>query len=623
MTLLKFFMITFINQPKFEVNFHEYSPAKEKELKQSPSIKKITVVFFESVFNGIKSSKSYLWTIIKREVLGLENNVIKNVSPNIVTTAFRVMIAGVQYFFGLTVSILKMFHTNLKNENPQVSEPKSKLDGFINEEINPAHMVAISRELSDSHVPADVKVDDLLKIFDEINFKEPDQLGFMPESSRKEGNTVYSIETFKKHLGKFVKNVNQKTPFLGTPRESDFIALNNFYQQITSAVRASIHASNDQLKAFYEENGEDKTSYNESQKKELNDILENRARIAIDLAFAGAHCGARYMGEVMQIYDSFYDQNFSQNLSLKDHLYEILDQKRLRVAKGNILEHFGNDTHAYGAYMQALGELLGLPNTINILEQLRRLDDISIHLRKFFESYTVDAIIDTIQQEFQKNLSLREKVYDWLKEQLNTWKKEEYDKKVEEAFQSFSEVISSAEEIAIPDDHFSVKFKLLIDSVSDRSAFGAIDIWDDFICEFFNLEHVKRTFSSEPMQRMALRDQLLEKNLDPSLLVKFKQMIKNKSFEISEIISELQLELKTKKALQIAYRHEIGLDQAVIHRLIMGTSNLREVLEGRFLINKQTEFLEHFELEAINDVGLTPQLLEWILVHHEIFNSQV
>jgi hypothetical protein len=264
--------------------------------------------------------------------------------------------------------------------------------------------------------------------------------------------------------------------------------LSAFYQQIENAVRYSIDKSNKDIAAFKTLNGD--RNYEGEEFKKYNGLLEDRARIAIDLAIAGKHCGARYMGEAMTIYGNMRGESTNDKGSLADCITELLARKRAEIANQHIQTHLGAGTHAYNKYMANLGQVLALPGTENIIEHLDTSIDRSKFLTIFFQDYTVDFIIETIQAEIKRSQAFREKILDWIRDYPNDWKKSDYADAVEQfAAQAQSQLNADSVSTAMQN---AIQFQNLVNHVKNSQDLLFLgDDMDKFIEQLFELETVK------------------------------------------------------------------------------------------------------------------------------------
>ena len=433
--------ITFIHYsndyPSFSVDFRNFVSSNKKQQKNSTiekvsSIAIATIRLFKNIFIAF-SQASYL-TIsnmgvsFKYTVLGYYGNWSNfNPSADIYLAVFRIAL----WALGMAACTATTTARILYEKTFPIST--SSLMKYSGTEIDATHIVSKELSMDTSRVPADVKVANLMQLFNDINFDLVDNPGYMAPASRKEGSSVYTKEQLKESLATFIKYVETRQAFLGTPPAYDVPRLMSFYQQIEDAVRLSIFKVTQELNEFIEKNGADLDCYTPQQLNEYSNLLENKARVAIDLAIAGKHCGARYMGEAMDIYYTHCSGDLASEKNFGECLIEILANKRNEIASEQIQRHLGNGTHEFAKYMSSLGPILGIPGSKNIVEHLSSELDRDMLLREFFNEYTVNAIIDAIQTAVKKSGSLREKLTDWLKEQLGEWKKVEIEERISDS----------------------------------------------------------------------------------------------------------------------------------------------------------------------------------------------
>ncbi len=381
--------------------------------------------FFSALGEATYQTLRYTGVSFKYIVLGYYGD-LRNFRPpaDIYLAAFKVAVWVLAGVWCLTVTTGRLFLE--KMAGPSSTHPS--LSRFSGDEIDPHHLITHEVALDASRVPATITVDTLTEIFQEINFTREGEAGYINESSRQEGGAPYSVVTLKERLDLFIKRVKTREAFLATPPAYDVPRLMAFYQQIEDAVRLSIDKAQKELDAFKQKNGEDSTRYDEKQKIEYDLLLTSKAHIALDLAIAAGHCGARYMGETMAVYDGLYrETTASLDGSLEHNLTELLARKRYEIAQAQIAE--GGDAanpHTFANYMGNLGKVLGLPGTQDISEHYAQSFDLEGHLEKFFNVYTVDTIIDTVNEAVKRSQHLREQISDWARDQAKGWRKEHY-----------------------------------------------------------------------------------------------------------------------------------------------------------------------------------------------------
>ena len=108
-------------------------------------------------------------------------------------------------------------------------------------------------------------------------------------------------------------------------------------------MRLSIHKANCDLESFRQAHPEDPSTYQGADKQTYTDLLQAKARVALDLAIAGNHCGARFMGDAMSVYHNLYGAN-SLDGNLEEEIIELLAKKRYNIAQQHI-QTFSEATH--------------------------------------------------------------------------------------------------------------------------------------------------------------------------------------------------------------------------------------------------------------------------------------
>lgn len=609
--------IQFIQNPSFSVDFNQF-------FKQEVSAEKLSIqevayqalrlmgLLFLAVKEGTFITLGQSWVSFKHIVLGYYGS-IKHMEPpsNIYLVVFKIVYWVLALGWCLITTSCLLFLKKI-NENQN--------DAFLssyNDQINMQHIRTKEILLDASHVPATVTVDQLANIFEEINFKQPEKPGYMAETSRREDKATYTVEELNLSLAVFIKQVKERTPFLGTPLAFDTPRLMAFYQQIENAVRLSIFKMQQDMEKFTLANGNDPAVYEGEVLREYKNLLETKSRIALDLAIAGKWCGARYMGNAMKVYEDLYPEHVQNEGTLSDCLIELLAKKRKKIAQSQIHTHLGSSTHAFTNYLGSLGEILGLPGTKNVIEHLSDPLDQDFYLTKFFDEYTVDTIIDTVQKRVKKSHEFREKIIDWMKEQLGGWKKHEY---LQEALQKIEEIRKIMnEKIEISENPHITHFKALVLHLKEKNIElperGIKDFWD----EFFALEAVRTwtptVFGNDLRIRMghvhALKSFLKsQKSVD----------IEGFIFEDKPLDLSLQetLTLKKEKIAQI-----LNLEQETIERILENKTDLVAAVKDKQELNRKLEFIQHFKLETIATMGISQELMEWLLVSQNILHPQL
>lgn len=602
--------IQFIQDPPFVVDFAAF----KVDEKQESAVQKVGRVvewpffllasFFEAIQLTLRTSGA-AFTIT---VLGYHGRG-KFIEPpaNIYVAAIKICIWVLERFACLAVTTGRLF---MEKVLPPTLSPH--LIRYASNEMNLTHIKTNELELDTSSVPAELKVDDLMQIFQEINFDDPAQPGYMAPSSRQEGAILYSKEDLKASLEVFINNVSGRVAFLGTPPAYDTPRLLAYYKQLEDAVRLSIHKVNQDLNTFKEENGENLASYNEDQLKGYKNLLEDRARIALDLAIAGKHCGARYMGDAMEIYYGLYGLGMTANLNLHDTLIEILAHKRTEIARKHIAQHLGFNTHDFNNYMSNMGSILGIPGSKNIIEHLASSFDHNYFLSLFFKEYTVNCIIATIQEEIKKKngAPLREKIIDWLKDQCHDWNGEKIQKDAEEGFPAIQEILHENPK-ELPFEKEIAAFRDLMGSVKELPV---CESWDEFLQELFAEDAAKEWFQKQGMN-------VQQKHAFRTVISQFPRLHEMEPQAIQEALTK---QVKVKKLRAFAQKSEFIMEEGTALNLLKAKDEeeAKAIFKDCLNLVRRSAFLDHLELENMAEQGLSKEFMEWLLVSQNVLLPQ-
>ncbi|PWU13826.1 MAG: hypothetical protein C5B45_05530 [Chlamydiae bacterium] len=528
------------------------------------------------------------------------------------------------------------------------------LKQFASDEIDVDHIRTKEIGLDAGHVPKTIQVNTLLELFDAINFTDRNAPGYMAEGTRREITRILSIEELKKQLNTFIRRVNTREAFLGTPPGHDVPRLMDFYQQIEDAVRLSIHKVVKDIHEFETQNGTDLRSFNTEQRRAYSNLLETQARLVLDLAIAGAHCGARYMGEAMDVYYSIYHkEGIPNDKDLQGTLIEILAKKREEIAKEEV-QKLGSNTHSFTKYMGTMGRLLGIPGTKNIIEHLSRGIDTYQLLEDFFQKYTVDTIITTIQEKVKASQAFREKITDWIKDQIKDWNHEKY-----EDIDSIVKKIEDIRNNPLKESSLSFNFQIFQDllvHLKDKKIDLAARLekdWDNFLEEFFALNEIKEKlttlfpFEEGKENQMQYRTRRLkqvdsikascsEVELGSELFQELQEAIASDNF--TPIPSDRYLPRLMEKQKTQEMKEVLPLmGTNTLLRIVKGEIDLLESIQDYQEQVRQGDFLDFLGFEEIlAKIMSTPaedltdaenrayqRLIEWLLVSQKILRPQI
>lgn len=654
--------ITYIDNPRFEVDFKQFCSVSlkiedQKAQNIASSLFHLIAVFTSSAIKASCTTLRYSGTSFKHIVLGFhgswkEFRLPKDIHLVVFKVAFWILSLG----WCATTTAIRLSMQELFPSTP-IFLAKYAMQG-----INIEHIRTNEIAIDMSRVEAPVRVDDLMQIYDAINFDNQNSPGYMAPLSRTESHTTYSVEELRKSLEDFIKRVKNREAFLGTPPHYDTFRLMTFYQQIENAVRFSIDASNKQIASFQEMHGKEIEKYDERAMKTYSNLLEDRARIAIDLAIAGKHCGARYLGEAMVVYKNAQGDGLLHKGSLQDCIIELLARKRYEIATAQIQGYLGINTHSYNKYMANLGKILALPGTENIIEYLDNDLNREKYLKYFFEAYTIDVIIDTIQEEFKKSQLFREKITDWIKDQVADWQKNQYQAEAKQMTSDVLQAMSEPFDVKCPEWPLFSEFIQMLQYSDNISLPKVGDNWGEFLDNLFNLEGVKQWRDNKFPDSQVLQ-QLRNKgeNIDAldSNKQKFKAMVFRKA-KIEELkalclmplpssleLAHLKVQDKKDLLMELSNRFQkrlviekvrkvIDLEVDTLARIIVKPNDERkksveEAILSRKDLDRRNEFLAQIAEKHIiekevkeqkKEFKMTPEMIEWLTVSQGIFNTQ-
>ena len=547
-------------------------------------------------------------------------------------------------------------------EKMRAGEPfdKASLASFAGQEINCNHFIIDEIAFDTSEVSANITLDNLQQMFAEINFDRRDEPGYIPENSRR-GDYAhpYSPEALARGLARFIRRVKKNKPFLGTPRAEETAKLKVFYKQIEDAILLSIAKVEKDLADFRDKFPQDPRDYDESQMRAYDQLLAARARPALDLAIVGAgnHCGARYMSEAMAVHRCAYGEDKAMSGdSLEANLNKLLASKRYDIALGKLAEEdeqrriqalrdnrntaFAANPHAFGNYMGTLGQLLGLPGTQHISEHFADGFDRETHLTNFFETYTVETIIETVNHAVKTSQSFREQILDWIAEQSKGWQEEHYRELEAEKIAEIRTLLdTNASSPSAPSP--AEKLHALIDTLKKNGVPLPIeelqkpeDGWKEFLSTLLAEEPAKLWIANQYQMQHNVdpnRAQLIQmkgalqvqwvSDLDEETIKLFKDWLQHEQSDpLPELVKKAQDEEKLSPMRQILP----SIKPEVLKRILLGDphTSIENVVQGWIVRERGVAFLQALNMEIIKEQGLPKPLMEWLLVSHQILNPQ-
>ncbi|MBF5059149.1 hypothetical protein [Candidatus Neptunochlamydia vexilliferae] len=575
--------ITFIKAPPFRVDFEQYRKESiEPILSLEDQISRVTGIILRAAGYSAFETLKHLPTSFKHIALGYRGSITVWYPPKSLHFAVFKM-----FFWVLRIglSFLEMTY----QEVMQALGPSHHLylQKYAGEDIDPRHLRTTHLEIDVSHVPADVTISRLLTEFDKLNFDRSKEPG------HRKCPDGFTVERLRAGLKRFVDNVNGRVPFLATPPASQTAHLLAFYDHMERATRCAFHAV---LKAL-EEKADENT-------------LEDHSRFLIDFAMSGEYCGTRFMSQAMRAYGHYCGGSVPSG-TLEDSIVETLAQARNDIASKQIAKHFGGDVHGHGKYMDHLGELLGIPGTAHVIETLSQDFDTDHYLKLFFEAYTPNFIIKTIQKKVKKSAVLREQVFDWLKDQRGNWvaKKPDSAKELEEKIQAVLEKEPSVDGSNLWKG--VSRFLNLLTHLKNKGVkFPKRTDWQTFVFRLFILKESKNWIKDRGLIMRAcnhphLAPLLNQDNIDKEAL--------------RPIIANL---VKVEEIRKIAYIGTSDLLQVIDNQADL-SKVVKKFLESCLNVTEShVEFLQALDVGEAAKNGFSTEIIEWLLVHYKIFRPQ-
>jgi hypothetical protein len=388
-----------------------------------------------------------------------------------------------------------------------------------------------------------------------------------------------------------------------------------------------------------------------------NDLLQAKARVAIDLAIAGNHCGGRYMGDSMDIY--FFCKGEVLGETLEDDIMNVLAKKREKIARSHIERYLGQNVHDFSAYMANLGGLLAIPGTEHVIEQLGGLHDRDGLLQHFFEEYTPAAVREAVQEKFGRSQTFRERVYEWLKANSQDWNREASEQQGRDILAEVG-ALQPQPQLAAADQvgHFKAIVVALRDqgiltgNAQNLQLDGAAlpDLhreWTEFLQTLVTDPQARAVMDAQigntqdaasqslqsankPINAMSIRVEMATRReqwksfLAHPLLAPVFQEVLTKAIQEDETdvdmipFQTLDWASQVNSLLQKRNVPPLTLDTLV--RCCRGEADFEQVIAAHLENHRATEFLEALEPQREKANVLNRELLEWLLVAHKVLN---
>lgn len=252
----------------------------------------------------------------------------------------------------------------------------------------------------------DISLHRLVEHFDNINTNDPSQAYFLDLQKVAQDAGTADKERLRTNLHAMIAKVNNRTAFLGTPREGSE-ALQDFYQNIENGLKNT-------LLTLAELKGKDPAAFREKERQVVSEMLGMMN-----------HCGGRYFSVSVRCYLTHCK---GLTLTFEDDLLQSLAEYREVLMQATI-PNGANNVHDYNNLVRAIGRKYGLPGyqVFETFEDPFSHVDVTHAERQFKKGYTVKSIVKEWLHGTFADGTFREKYIDWHKANLaKNWNRERY-----------------------------------------------------------------------------------------------------------------------------------------------------------------------------------------------------
>lgn len=290
--------------------------------------------------------------------------------------------------------------------------PASYVDHILYS-VNKSHYANAEQIALPSTVASGYSIYYLRTLFDQVNFSDPMGENYVnPADFQSDTGTNDPIK-LKNLLDKLLQKVENREAFIGTPRAGS-PALTTFYDAMQSAMTHTFQAID-----------------------QMPDSAEKQAIIrktVVNFLRAASYCGGKYYANACQQYVAVVK---GKEPTFRDEILEVLATYR-EVLFHSLVPQGQQSVHDFNYMMRHLGRELGIPGA----EMMEGFEDIyigeGVNLNRirtqFNKLYTPrNCIFECVKQQLEQSSDLRNKMFDWFKENIPAnWQQEEF-KKVTDA----------------------------------------------------------------------------------------------------------------------------------------------------------------------------------------------
>ncbi len=529
-------------------------------------------------------------------------------------------IASLQFIEGMGSLLCRIVLVTYEVFSNRKELSSLELQSFVGEGIDVSHF-QLQEELpiDMSQVPKSVELKNLSLMFKQINFDTPSAPGYVSLPFSK-----LDKEQLGKGLDIFIKHVTNQVPFMGTPRADENTKLKIFYETIENKTRFLMYRLNKNLIEFVRKNRVIEEC-SEAGKKEFNDLLETKAQFVRDLALAGFECGAHYAAITEHWYQRCNSVVLGEHTTLKDSLFAWLAKERRKIAEEEAQLACGRIekdpkrqeammVHYYNQYLQTFGPFLKFPGTSGVIEHILQNTALPQRelLRLFFKKYTVNRIIESVLNHYENSEDFRNKIFDWIREGAEDWKKEATQALCESRVKKITEL----KDQALREMASGIKKSYPLLEFIDHLGFAHIQSLyqnnltrrDAFIEAVFTCTHAQRWLHNVPDVKAfkACFDNIFPLTLEGSE---------------EEVLSQIEKRLfflpTVKEIVKIT---EGFVPLETVEKVLNETADITEVVTDACERERRQEFLT----EVLGDYSTqkTSAWIEWLLVSHGVFFPQ-
>lgn len=283
-----------------------------------------------------------------------------------------------EFSTGINTLTLKYKHT-----------PTDRVDLSIYE-INPIHLRQGAASVEIPTKPAGYEVRQLLTLFDQINFSNPNEDNYQDTSAFSSDTGTLSSSELRASLRILVERIEQRIEYLGTP-PSGTAELRLFYTTIENAITNT-------LKKLHEGN---------------DPLL--KAKTVIEFVRAAGYCGGKYYATA---YEQFSKIVLGVEATFENTLFSLLANQRETILR-SLIPSGAQSVHDFNQLMYALGKELGIPGAsmmTAIRDRYGAAPNKENSKKQFFELYTPYAIIsEWLEPRISQDGDLKNKFIDWCK----------------------------------------------------------------------------------------------------------------------------------------------------------------------------------------------------------------